>query len=179
VKLVGLLVSLFLGFSLVVVGAGSADAQTVHFRDPAGDGQKGRALDITGMTVSNRPHRVLVTVSFRRVTGGDLGVGFRRAGEKRLFAVVYSAHHGRHTWSKVASRDGDRVERRRGHQCVRWLPDRRQVRISLPSYWLGYGHFHAIRMQVITEIGSDADYLPDPTGSLDQHWGWTRAVARG
>jgi hypothetical protein len=176
VKLVGLLLSLLLGLSLVVGGAGSADAQTVHFRDPAGDGQKGRALDITGMTVSNRPHRVIVVLTFRRVTIGDLGVRFKRAGQKNAFAGVGSFHNRpHHTWSKVFSRTGVRP----GHQCVHWLPQRKQVRIVLPSRWLDHGHFHALRMQVITEIGSDADYLPNPTGSLGQHFGWTRAVARG
>jgi hypothetical protein len=167
-------VALLLALSLAALAGPSAQAQTVHLHDPAGDGFKGQALDITSMVISNRPHHVSVTISFARLTSGDFAVSFKRPGDKTLFGGVASTHSRRHTKSKLFSvPTGVRPCQ---HLIVRWEPRPDEVRILIPSHCLDHGHFSDIKAQLITEVGSDADYFPNPKHG---HFGWSRWVARG
>jgi hypothetical protein len=171
------LLALALAASLALLVPASAQAQARHFADPAGDGFKGRALDITDLKVANRPHHVRLTLAFRRVTIGDLGVSLEARGRPGLLGGVVSVHHHHRTTKRVFSTRGVRP-------CVGahvwWNVATDRVRITIPSHCLAHGHFDAIRAQVITEIGSDADYLPNPTGRLThQHFGYTDWVRRG
>lgn len=60
--------------SFVLVLAGAAQAGTLRVEDPAGDGLKGRALDITTVKLANRDHAIVATISFVRASRGDLFV---------------------------------------------------------------------------------------------------------
>jgi hypothetical protein len=51
-----------------------AHAEQIVVSDPAHDGLKGRALDITGFRLANKDRAIVVTISFVRTAFGDLGV---------------------------------------------------------------------------------------------------------
>ncbi|WP_395691292.1 hypothetical protein [Nocardioides sp.] len=164
--------ALFLAWMLLLPA--TAHAQTQHTPDPAGDGLKGRALDITDVKLANRHRALEATISVLRVAHGDLGLLLqeRHGGQARTVAAVLSYH--------LASGDRNRFlglphRRRCGGLVVRWDADHHRIRISIPSRCLRHGGYGALRARVITEIGSDADLAPNrPDGS----WTWTRWVRR-
>ncbi|MGC4112544.1 MAG: hypothetical protein QM747_19395 [Nocardioides sp.] len=171
------LAALLLATSLTLLAPTVAEAQTRHFPDPAGDGYKGRALDITDLKLANRPHHVRLTVGFRKVTPGDIGVSLKARGRPAYLGVVVSTHYFHHDVNRFAAYPHRR-------HCagfhVWWSKRLARVRITIPSHCLAHGNFGAVKAQVITEVGSDADYLPSPTGPLlHQHFGFTDWVRRG
>ena len=159
--------------SLLVVASG-AEAATGRFPDPAGDGLKGRALDITSLRLANRDHAIVATVSFVRATRGDLYVRLLARGEsRRTMTGVSTIHRARGDTNRVVTIDGVQ-------ECpglgVAWDHDSDRVRVRLPSRCLVDGDYGAVKAKVITEIGSDADLAPkDDAG----RWRWTDWVARG
>jgi hypothetical protein len=159
----------------LLAGTGPALAQTRHVPDPAGDGLKGRALDITDMKVANRDHAVVATISFVRVPKyGDLGFALQQRGDThhQILAAVYSDHTPRRDENRFAS-----VPHRRtcGRLVVTWDATADAVRIRIPARCINHADYGAVRAQVITEIGSDADFAPKgPKG----RWRWSRWISR-
>jgi hypothetical protein len=169
------LVSVFLVSCLLLPTTG-AEAQTRHIHDPAGDGMKGRALDITGITISNRDQAIVATISFVRVPAyGDLGLALQEHGDGKheFLVVVGTTRSPRGDKTVFAS-----VPRR--HTCdglgVAWSSAVDRVRIRIPARCIRHGDYGAVRGQVITEIGSDADVAPKTASG---RWRWTRWIARG
>lgn len=142
--------------------------------DPAGDGRKGRNLDITSIRVNNGDHAIAAIISVVRVTGGDFGVRYRARGDdRRQMALVYSeGSPGNHT---------DGLETPEGAQSckglrVSWDREASILKVRLPSKCFDSGDYGAVHVKVITEIGSDADLAPKgPAGG----WIWTPWTSRG
>jgi hypothetical protein len=158
----------------LVLASGTAIAQTVSFSDPAGDGQKGTHLDITAIRVANNDHLIVTTIRFVKVVSGDLAVAIKQRGRgPRGEAVVTSIHRARGDKNRLHTIAG--VVRCKGFR-VRWDGTKGRARIRVPSRCITHGHYGAIKVQAITEIGSDADFAPKtPKGN----WGWTDWVSRG
>ncbi len=170
------LVSLLLSMSLLAF-SGAAFAETVRVEDPAGDGLKGRALDITSVKVMNGDHAVVTVVSFVRVARGDLVIFYQARGDRpRDVARVVSRHGIRrdlNTFTTYATGDAQQSCRR---LSVTWDDDLDTARVRFPSRCFRGGDYGAIRVRVLTEIGSDADLAPKgPRGQ----WAWTPWVSRG
>src|SRR5687768_16981457 len=73
--------------------AGTALADGLAIDDPAGDGLKGKRLDITSLQVANRDHAIVVEVSFVQAAAGDLGIWLHARGtERNEVALVASVH---------------------------------------------------------------------------------------
>jgi hypothetical protein len=160
--------------SLLLIVTGVAQAETQHVEDPAGNGLKGRALDITTVKVANRDHAIVTKVSFVRAAHGDLYVRFLARGEKRrTMAAVGSIHRARGDKNRLLTIDG--VQECKGLR-VSWDHESDYARIRVPSHCLLDGDYGAVKTKVITEIGSDADLAPkDESGN----WRWTGWVSRG
>jgi hypothetical protein len=158
----------------LLLPASPALAQSRTFEDPAGDGLHGRALDITSYRVANRDHALVVTVSFVRATRGDLGLWFSARGDRRREqALVFSRHRFRGDDNRLRTIDGDQPC---AGLAVAWDHDADTATVRLPSRCFRAGDYGAVRVRVITEIGSDADYTPkNPRGG----WAWGSAVGRG
>jgi hypothetical protein len=160
--------------SCVVLVSGSALGQTVRVSDPAGDGLKGRSLDITAVRVANRDHAIVVTISVVQVVRGDLGVRMRARGDDhRETAAVLSTHRAHHDTNRLFTVAGEQPCR---GLRVRWDRTQEQVRVRVPSRCVDDGNYGALRVKVIFEIGSDADVAPQgPHGG----WRYTDWVSRG
>ena len=59
---------------------------------------------------------------------------------------------------------------------VTWDHEADVVKVRLPSRCFREGDYGAVRVKVITEIGSDADLAPK---DADGDWRWTDHVSRG
>jgi hypothetical protein len=158
----------------VVLSPANALGQTIRAGDPAGDGLKGRSLDITDVRVTNDDHAVLATVSFVRVAHGNLGVAIKARGDHRRGIVgVTSVHRSTGDKNRLLTAAG--VLKCRGLK-VTWVAATNRVRIRVPSRCIDGGNYGAVKVQAITEIGSDADFAPkSPNGS----WRWTAWASRG
>jgi hypothetical protein len=157
-----------------ILAQAPALANTHTFSDPAGDGRKGVHLDFTAIRVANRSHVIVPTVSFVKASYGDLGVAIKERGRGSAGRVVVTSNHqpGGDT-NRLHAASG--VEHCKGFS-VTWDEALNRARIHVPSRCVVQGHFGAIKVQAITEIGSDADYAPkSPKGN----WVWTDWVARG
>jgi hypothetical protein len=163
---------------LVVVLAGlsapAAQAETVRADDPAGDGLKGRRLDVTSVQVDNRDHAMVVTVDFVRAAYGDLGIRLAtRSDRLRDMAGVFARHWARGDHVELGTVDGTQP-------CpgltADWDDEAESATVRVPSRCFRDGGYGAVRIKVITEIGSDADLAPD-----GRHGGWrgTPLVSRG
>ncbi|MBD3945593.1 hypothetical protein [Nocardioides ganghwensis] len=158
----------------LLLPASPASSDTHHLSDPAGDGLKGRRLDITGVTVANGKGAIRVDVSFVRVAVGDLGVRIQARGtQARDQVVVFGTHRA------AGDRAGLLAEGGR-QDCsglrVDWDSDAETASVRLPAACFRAGDYGAVRVRVITEIGSDADLTPE---SRTGGWPWSRYVARG
>jgi hypothetical protein len=156
-----------------VLMSGSAVGQTVGVHDPAGDGLKGRRLDITDVKLANRDHAIVVTISVVRVAHGDLGVRMKARGDRGETALVSSLHRSAGDTNQLFTVAGEQPCK--GLQ-VKWDQAAARVRVRLPSRCIDGGDYGAVRVKAIFEIGSDADFAPKgPQGG----WRWTDYVARG
>ena len=158
----------------MLVPAAPAVAERVTAPDPAGDGLKGQALDVTSIKVMNRDHAIVTVISFVRAAHGDMGVRFQtRDDRRREWAVVFTRHRAK----------GDRAlygQYGEVHDCrglrVTWDHEADTARVRLPSHCFREGDYGAVHVKAITEIGSDADLAPkNPSGK----WVWTPWVSRG
>jgi hypothetical protein len=159
---------------LLVIPAAPAQAASVGFTDPRGDGAAGPRLDITGGALRNRDHRIVVETSYAQVSRGDLIVFLQARGTTGSVRVV-SLH-------RPAGEDDnfllDRAGQRR--ECagltVMWDAEADTSRVSLPARCFHEGNYGAVRTKVLTEIGADADLAPNgPRGGF----AWTDWAARG
>lgn len=160
--------------ALLVLPASPTSADTYDLADPAGDGQKGRRLDITAVSIDNGGKAIRVEVSFVRVAIGDLGVRIQARGTRVRDQVLMFA-------SRRAA--GDRVEllTAQGRQdcrglTVEWDTEAETASVHLPAACFRGGDYRALRVRVLTEIGSDADLTPENSVG---GWRWSRYVARG
>jgi hypothetical protein len=159
--------------SCALLVSGSAVGQTVRVSDPAGDGLKGRRLDITAVKMSNRDHAIVVKISVVRVAHGDLGVRMKARGDRGETALVASQHRSSGDTNQLFTAAGEQ-------QCnglrVTWDQTADRVLVRVPSRCIDGGDYGAVRAKAIFEIGSDADFAPKgPKGG----WRWTDYVARG
>jgi hypothetical protein len=165
-----------LGVACVLALGPGAHAQTRHVDDPAGDGMKGKSLDITGMRISNNDRAIVATFQFVRVPRyGDFGFSLQEPGDTahRALAVVGSDHSPQRDKNRFVS-----VPDRRKCSGLRVTWDRvaDQVRLRIPSRCIRHGHYGDVRADLLAEIGSDADFAPKtPKG----HQRWTRWISRG
>jgi len=189
------LVSLSLPVAALAIAAGPAHAQRVHFHDPAGDARvvHGRSklvpggLDITRVSVDNRPGALVATVGFDKIVSGDLFVlvdprrgqsvalvsRHHEDGRTRNFIRSVSLTAGDITFSRVQC-DGFRVA---------WNDNTAEAKLWMPPRCLNGGHYGAVRVGVGTEDnrpahrGVDVDTAPNhPThrGLLE----WRRWIER-
>lgn len=160
--------------ALLLMTPGAVNAETEVLQDPAGDGLKEEALDITTLEVANRDHAIVTTVSFVRAARGDLAVWVKARGEgRRTMIGVASIHRAHRDRTILLAIDGEQ-------QCkglkATWDHETEEARVRLPSRCFLGGDYGAVKIKVITEIGSDADLAPkDASGD----WSWTGWVARG
>jgi hypothetical protein len=160
--------------ALLTVGlAAPAQAASLRFTDPAGDGAAGPRLDITDGVLRNQDHRIVVETSYARVSRGDLIVFLQSRGTRGIRVV--SEHH-------PAGQDDnfllDRTGERRDCAGLRvtWDAQADTSLVSLPSRCFHSGNYGAVRTKVLTEIGADADLAPNgPRGGFP----WTDWAARG
>jgi hypothetical protein len=174
------LASAIVGFVLPLGLSAPVLADVAAVDDPAGDGLKGRRLDITSLRLSNRDHAIVARVSFVRAAAGDLAVWLQARGTKRKgVALVASVHRPKR---------GDRsfVRTAQGIQdCpglhVTWDHEADTARVRLPSDCFRAGNYGAVRTRIITEIGSDADVAPEAPGGSDGdlRWRWSAWTDRG
>jgi hypothetical protein len=148
-----------------------AQAEQITVDDPAGDGLKGRALDITGFRLANNDRAIVVAISFVRTAYGD--VGLRLVDRTGAAVVVLNTHRATGDTVTVWSEEG---EQRCPNVRVRWNDDTDGVRLRLPSGCYQDGDYGAVRAKVIAEIGSDADFAPK---SANGRWVYSAYVARG
>ena len=151
--------------------ATAAQAEHLSGADPAGDGQKGRALDITGFRLANNDRAIVVAISFVRTARGDLGV--RLVDRTGAEVAVFNTHRASGDAVSVWSEDG---VQRCPNVRVRWNDETDSVRLRLPSGCYQDGDYGAVRAKVITEIGSDADFAPK---SANGSWVYSAYAARG
>lgn len=158
-----------------VLASGTAVAQTVSFSDPAGDGLKGTHLDMTSIDVANRDHVIVITISFVKVSHGDLLLSIKQRGQApSRQAGVTSSHRARGDKNRLYGSTG--VEKCKGFK-VTWEAALSRVRVRVPSRCLTHGDYGAIKTQAATSVGGfTADAAPKtPKGK----WGWTDWVSRG
>lgn len=158
----------------VVVGGLPAQAGTIVIDDRDRDGQHGPSLDFTSVEVANRTHAVVITARFRRVTAGDLAAYVLPVGAARDEQVrLVSSLRARRVRSSIATQEG--VQRCDG-LVVTWDREEDTFRARVPARCINGGDYGAVRVRLITEIGSDADLSPGgPRGG----WPWSRPVSRG
>ena len=149
-------------------------AAVVTVSDPAGDGLKGRRLDITSVRLANRDHAIVITATVVRVTHGDLAVYLTARGERRrAFVGVLSKHRARGDSNRLFSAEGT-------VPCqglrVTWDADTDRVQVRVPSRCLGGGNYGALRTKLIFENPDDADFAPK---GAEGSWRWTPWVNRG
>lgn len=160
--------------TVLLLPLAAATAQTISIDDPAGDGLKGRKLDITSVKVANRDHSIVTRVSFVRAAVGDLAIYYGARGDRRTdVARVVSVHRPRGTTNTFETVDGAQPCTR---LSVTWNHDNDTVTVRLPSRCFRAGNYGAVHVRVITEIGSDADIAPKNSAG---GWRWTRWVRRG
>jgi hypothetical protein len=151
-------------------------AQTTMVSDPAGDGLQGDRLDITSVTVANRDHAIVTTVSMVRVGHGQLAVWIQAHGDRLRSAVVVATSHRLHG-DKTQLLNADGVVECPGLR-VSWDESADQVNARVPSRCLDGGNYGGVRVRTITEIhgGEDVDLGPNgPRGN----WRWTSWTSRG
>jgi hypothetical protein len=172
---VRLTLSALIASALLTVGLPApAQAASVSFTDPAGDGAAGPRLDITDGALRNRDHRIVVETSYVRVSRGDLIVFLQARGTKGSVRVVSLHHPAGEDDNFLLNRAGERRD------CaglrVTWDAAADTSRASLPSSCFQNGNYGAVRIKVLTEIGADADLAPKgPRGGFR----WTDWAARG
>lgn len=159
--------------------AAPAQGDVTVIDDVAGDGQKGRRLDITSVRLANRDRAIVTEVSFVRAAAGDLGIWLHARGTKRRETVLVASIH--------RPKRGDRnfvgnldVETECKGLRVTWDHDADTAVVRLPSKCFEGGDYGAVRTRVITEIGSDADLAVDAFGPEGRpRWGWSDWTDRG
>lgn len=86
--------------------------------------------------------------------------------------AIGSIHRARGDKNRLLTIDG--VQRCKGLNVI-WDHERDRARVRLPSRCFREGDYGAVKVKVITEIGSDADVAPkDGSGE----WRWTDWVSR-
>ena len=168
----------------LVLAATPATAQQTTISDPAGDAAN-HGFDIVRTTVHNRDHGIVVRVRFTRSVRGDLIVsvdrrkasGLRLVSEYRPLAHTENLVLGGAFTDKRPQGDesGPKVVDCPGFR-VRWSADRPVARLRMPSRCLADGDYGAVRVSVLTERGSDADYAP---GTSEGEIGTSDWVPRG
>jgi hypothetical protein len=164
-----------------VLVAPPASAATEIITDPAGDGFKGPRLDITLGSLANKDHALRVGVEFVKVASGDLIIFLQARGGGGVYRVVSELDQ---SGEDSAQSDYLLVP---GSQSpvacpglkVRWDDAKDVAVVRLPSRCLDDGDYGAVRFKVLTEIGSDADLMPDQTGPDGNVFPWSDWVARG
>ncbi|MGH3336602.1 MAG: hypothetical protein ACRDOZ_12325 [Nocardioides sp.] len=170
-----LFTALVLPLSLLLFApAAPAQAASVGFTDPAGDGAAGPRLDITDGVLRNRDHRIVVETSYARVSRGDLIVFLQARGTTGSVRAVSLHHPAGEDDNFLLNRAGERQD------CaglrVTWDAEADTSLVSLPSRCFRGGDYGAVRTKVLTEIGADADLAPNgPKGGF----AWTDWAARG
>jgi hypothetical protein len=170
-------VTIALATLLAAICAPIATAETVHVKDPAGDGQDGRIFDITSIRIENGDFEVATRISFRRVIApADLYVVYLvRGGHGQVGAIVHSKLRLRGIINDMRDNDGAIACKR---LSAEWNAQVDEVRLSFPSRCLAHGNYGAFRVQLIVERGggSDSDFAPKDD---DGNWRWTRWISRG
>ena len=169
--------------SAVVVSlslAGPALADILAVDDPAGDGLKGKRLDITSLELANRDHAIVAEVSFVRAAAGDLGIWLHARGTKRNEVALIASIHRPKRGDRNFVRTADGVQECKGLRVI-WDHDADTAWARLPSKCFQGGDYGAVRTRIITEIGSDADLAPKAPGSSDGElrWAWSDWTDRG
>ena len=109
-----------------------------------------------------------------RAVRGDLGIRYWARGEKRRdMALVFNKHRPRGDNTSLLTIDGEESCRA---LTVTWDHEADVVKVRLPSRCFREGDYGAVRVKVITEIGSDADFAPK---DADGDWRWTDWISRG
>ncbi|WP_395659869.1 hypothetical protein [Nocardioides sp.] len=151
---------------LLGLGVSPAAADSATLEDPTGD-TDGPGLDITGATLRNLDHRVVVDVDVHRAVRGDLVVSVdpRHATGLRLVSLFRPTAHTRSfvlagAFTDHATEGGDPRVPCRGFR-VRWSTEAPTVRLTLPAHCLHDGEYDDLRFAVLTERSSDTDYAPD------------------
>lgn len=158
-----------IALTAVVLAAAPASAAHLTITDPRGD-RMGHGLDITGATLRNLGHRIVVDVEFVRSVRGDLIVSVdpRHARGVRMVSEYDPVGHTRNVVLDGAFSNHDVGEEPARIPChgfrVRWSPDEPTARLIMPARCLDGGDYTAVRYAVLTERRSDTDYAPGESG---------------
>ena len=140
--------------------------------DPAGDAPFAR-LDITGVTVSNNDHALVIDAAFVKVAKGFFMVQLvDRDGHR---AAIGSIHRPR-TGDRNAFGTEDGTQECKGLR-VDWDHEADTVHVRLPSKCYLDGDYGALRTRFFTEVGADNDFAPN--GNNGGRWRWSDWIARG
>jgi hypothetical protein len=145
-----------------------ADSGRIGDRDDDGEVPM---LDFRHVDLANNESAVVVTMWFNKVTIGDLGVHLRTADGD--WAGVFSEHRHPGDRNQFWTLTGRRPCR---GVSVRWDDDLDKVRVRVPARCIDGGDFGDVQIRVITELGSDADLVPD---ARHNRWPWSRFISRG
>jgi hypothetical protein len=157
-----------------------AGAASQIITDPAGDGYKGPRLDITLGALSNKDRVIRVGVEFVKVASGDLIVFLQARGGGTYRVVSQLDQSGEDSaQSDFLLVPGSQEPVTCAGLKVRWDDAEDVAVVRLPSRCLDDGDYGAVRFKVLTEIGSDADLMPDQTGANGNVFPWSPWVARG
>jgi hypothetical protein len=157
-----LLTALVLPVTLLLIAPTTpAQAASVSFNDPTGDGEAGAVLDITGGVLRNRDHRIVVETSYARVGRGALIVFLQARGVEGTIRVVSRHHPAGEDESFLLDRASNRLPCPR--LTVTWDAEADTSRVKLPSRCFRNGDYGAVRTFLLTEVdgGSDADIAPN------------------
>ena len=134
---------------------------TTSIADPAGDGQKGDRLDITGATLANKAKALKVRVDFAEVAKGDLIVFLKLKGHKGYFRAIseYRPKQGTVKNFVLGGADPEQAGDCPGFTAA-WSTSDNATTLRIPAKCLDGGDYEEAKFKVLTEIGSDADLAP-------------------
>ena len=156
--------------ALLLLIPSAAEAESGRIGDSDDDGNV-PVLDFRHIELANNESAAVVTMWFNKVTVGDLAVRLMDTDGHVVGAFSRHRHPGDRNHFGSTSRDA----RCRGWS-VTWDAEHDKARVRIPARCINDGEYGDLRAKVITELGSDADLVPDARGNS---WPWSRYIARG
>jgi hypothetical protein len=163
---------------LVVSVPVAALGATTSIADPAGDGQKGDRLDITGATLDNKAKALKIRVDFAKVAKGDLIVFVKLEDHQGYFRAVseYRPKEGTVDNYLLGGADPEQTRKCPGFTAA-WSTSDNVASLRIPARCLDGGDYDKAKFKVLTEIGSDVDLAP--TVMTSDAFPYSKYAARG
>jgi len=161
--------------AVLVAAASPAQAQRVTVADAAGD-NVGPGLDITSVSIRNRDHAILATLTFTRDRRSEVIVFVKARGGPLVGVVSEHPRQGPDSTFLIGGDENDPLCR--GLRSV-WDRSVATVTMRLPSRCLAFGDYGAVRSLILIETfrgARDVDYAPEKPNGEPAYSDW---VPRG